>query len=139
MTVTIKSFPSGPAPTPLATPTILVVDDNLTNLKLASDVLEYAGYRVLKAVDAEEAQVVLRHSQPNLIFMDLALPGMDGLTLTRKLKAAPLTRHIQIIALTAFAMKGDEEKARNAGCDGYIAKPINTRNFPAQVAEFLQR
>jgi CheY-like chemotaxis protein len=117
---------------------ILVVDDNPTNLKLASDVLEFAGYRVLKAADAETAQVVLGHVQPNLIFMDLALPGMDGLTLTRKLKAAPLTKHIRIIALTAFAMKGDEQKARDAGCDGYIAKPIDTRTLPNQVAEFLQ-
>ena len=138
ITTTIKPLASEPAPIPVPTPTVLVVDDNPTNLKLASDVLEFAGYRVLKAADAEEAQVLLRHAQPNLIFMDLALPGMDGLTLTRKLKSAPLTKHIQIIALTAFAMKGDEEKARNAGCDGYIAKPINTRNFPAQVAEFLQ-
>ena len=137
MTSTIKDLPAGAAPAPVAT--ILVVDDNPTNLKLASDVLEYAGYRVLKAVDAEEAQVVLCHSQPNLIFMDLALPGMDGLTLTRKLKAAPLTQHIGIIALTAFAMKGDEQKAREAGCDGYISKPIDTRIFPAQAAEFLQR
>ena len=124
--------------TPLPVPTILVVDDNPTNLKLASDVLEFAGYRVLKAVDAEEAQVVLCHFQPNLIFMDLALPGMDGLTLTRKLKAAPSTQHIRIVALTAFAMKGDDQKAREAGCDGYISKPIDTRIFPAQAAEFLQ-
>jgi CheY-like chemotaxis protein len=138
MTATIKHFPGEAVPAPAPVPTILVVDDNPTNLKLASDVLEYAGYRVLKAVDAEEAQVVLGRSQPNLIFMDLALPGMDGLTLTRKLKAAPSTKHIRIIALTAFAMKGDEEKAREAGCDGYIAKPIDTRNFPAQAAEFLQ-
>jgi two-component system, cell cycle response regulator DivK len=139
MTATMKHFPGEAAPAPPPVPTILVVDDNPTNLKLASDVLEYAGYRVLKAVDAEEAQVVLDHVQPNLIFMDIALPGMDGLTLTRKLKAGPLTKHIRIIALTAFAMKGDDQKAREAGCDGYIAKPIDTRNFPAQAAEFLQR
>jgi CheY-like chemotaxis protein len=139
MTVTIKTFPSGPAPTPLPTPTILVVDDNLTNLKLAGDVLEYAGYRVFRAADAEEAQVLLSHTQPNLIFMDLALPGMDGLTLTRKLKAAPLTNHIRIVALTAFAMKGDEQKAREAGCDGYISKPIDTRTLPTQAAEILKR
>ena len=137
MTTTIGSFPSDAAPTP--PPAILVVDDNPTNLKLASDVLEYAGYRVLKAADAEAAQAVLCHAQPDLIFMDLALPGMDGLTLTRKLKAEPSTKHIRIVALTAFAMKGDDQKAREAGCDGYISKPINTRNFPAQAAEFLQR
>jgi CheY-like chemotaxis protein len=138
MTADIKHFPGEAMPAPPPVPTILVVDDNPTNLKLASDVLEFAGYRVLKAVDAEQAQVVLCHFQPNLIFMDLALPGMDGLTLTRKLKAASSTQHIRIVALTAFAMKGDDQKAREAGCDGYIAKPIDTRNFPAQAAEFLQ-
>jgi CheY-like chemotaxis protein len=137
MTTKHKSGPGNGTAAPA--PTILVVDDNSTNLKLASDVLEYAGYHVLKAMDAEEAQVVLRHATPNLIFMDLALPGMDGLTLTRKLKAEAATRQIPIIALTAFAMKGDDQKAREAGCDGYIAKPINTRNFPAQAAEFLQQ
>ena len=141
MTTTMKPTLKEPAPgaAPAPMPTILVVDDNPTNLKLASDVLEFAGYRVLKAADAEEAQVLLGHTQPNLIFMDLALPGMDGLTLTRKLKAGPLTKHIRIIALTAFAMKGDDQKAREAGCDGYISKPIDTRKLPEQVAEFLQQ
>jgi len=138
MTIALKHFPGEVAQAPAPVPTILIVDDNPTNLKLASDVLEFAGYRVLKAVDAEQAQVVLCQFQPNLIFMDLALPGMDGLTLTRKLKATASTQHIRIVALTAFAMKGDEEKAREAGCDGYIAKPIDTRIFPAQAAEFLQ-
>jgi CheY-like chemotaxis protein len=70
--------------------------------------------------------------------MDIALPGMDGLTLTRKLKASQRTRHIRIVALTAFAMKGDDQKALGAGCDGYITKPIDTRIFPAQVAKFLE-
>ena len=139
MTATIKHFPGEAVLAPAPVPTILVVDDNPTNLKLASDVLEYAGYRVLKAADAEAAQLVIGRTLPNLIFMDLALPGMDGLTLTRKLKAGPLTKHIRIIALTAFAMKGDDQKAREAGCDGYISKPIDTRTLPAQAAEFLQR
>jgi CheY-like chemotaxis protein len=138
MTTTLKHFSAEALPAAAPVATILVVDDNPTNLKLASDVLEFAGYRVLKAVDAEQAQVVLCHFQPNLIFMDIALPGMDGLTLTRKLKADPSTQHIRIVALTAFAMKGDDQKACEAGCDGYIAKPIDTRNFPAQAAEFLQ-
>jgi two-component system cell cycle response regulator len=118
---------------------ILVVDDNPTNLKLASDVLEFEGYDILKAVDAEEAQVVLAATLPDLILMDIALPGMDGLTLTRKLKAEERTRGIRIVALTAFAMKGDDQKAFDAGCDGYIAKPIDTRKLPDQVAEFLAR
>jgi len=118
---------------------ILVVDDNLTNLKLASDVLECEGYVVERAEDAERAQEVLRHFAPDLILMDIALPGMDGLTLTRLLKTNPVYQHIRIVALTAFAMKGDDQKAREAGCDGYITKPIDTRKLPVQVAEILQR
>ena len=116
---------------------ILVVDDNPTNLKLVSDVLAYEGHDVLKAVDAEEAQLVLADTLPDLILMDIALPGMDGLTLTRKLKADERTRHVRIVALTAFAMKGDDQKAFDAGCDGYITKPIDTRKLPGQVVEFL--
>jgi CheY-like chemotaxis protein len=119
--------------------TVLVVDDNPTNLKLVSDVLEFDGYRVLKASDAEEAQEIIKTSAPALILMDIALPGMDGLTLTRLLKEQQVTRHIVIVALTAFAMKGDDEKARMAGCDGYITKPIDTRKLPALVAGYLQR
>jgi two-component system cell cycle response regulator len=118
---------------------ILVVEDNPTNLKLVSDVLEFEGYDILKAVDAEEAQVVLAATLPDLILMDIALPGMDGLTLTRKLKAGERTRGIRIVALTAFAMKGDDQKALDAGCDGYITKPIDTRKLPDQVAGFLAR
>lgn len=119
--------------------TILVVDDNPTNLKLVSDVLEFEGYDILKAMDAEEAQVVLAATLPDLILMDIALPGMDGLTLTRKLKAEARTCGIRIVALTAFAMKGDDQKAFDAGCDGYITKPIDTRTLPGQVDGFLAR
>ena len=118
---------------------ILDVEDNPTNLKLVSEVLEFEGYDILKAVDAEEAQVVLAATLPDLILMDIALPGMDGLTLTRKLKAEERTRGIRIVALTAFAMKGDDQKALDAGCDGYITKPIDTRKLPDQVAGFLAR
>src|SRR5580704_10340593 len=96
---------------------ILVVDDNPTNLKLASDVLECEGYEILKAIDAEEAQQIIQRILPDLVLMDIALPGMDGLTLTRKLKAEEKTRDLVIVALTAFAMRGDEQKARDAGCD----------------------
>jgi CheY-like chemotaxis protein len=116
---------------------ILVVDDNNTNLKLVSDVLEFDGYRIMKASDAEAAQAIIRSTPPDLILMDIALPGMDGLTLTRQLKADEATRHIIIVALTAFAMKGDDQKARDAGCDGYITKPIDTRTLPAAVAALL--
>jgi CheY-like chemotaxis protein len=118
---------------------ILVVDDNPINLKLASDVLEMEGYAVLRAVDAEEAQETLKHTVPDLILMDIALPGMDGLTLTRKLKADNRLKHIPVIALTAFAMKGDEQKASEAGCDGYITKPIDTRKLPQLVAKLLRK
>ena len=117
---------------------ILVVDDNPINLKLVSDVLEFEGHNILKAVDAEAAQIVLAETLPDLILMDIALPGMDGLTLTRKLKADERTRHVRIVALTAFAMKGDDQKALGAGCDGYITKPIDTRKFPSQVATYLE-
>ena len=116
---------------------ILVVDDNSTNLKLISDLLEFEGYEILRAADAEEAQIILAGVLPDLICMDIALPGMDGLTLTCKLKAEPRTSHIPIVALTAFAMKGDDQEALAAGCDGYITKPIDTRRLPAQMAAFL--
>lgn len=118
---------------------ILVVDDNATNLKLASEVLEMEGHEVLRASDADEAQALLGAQRPDLILMDIALPGMDGLELTRRLKARPDMREVPIIALSAFAMKGDEEKAFASGCDGYITKPINTRTFPAQVLAFLRK
>lgn len=117
---------------------ILVVDDNRTNLKLVSDVLEFEGYRILEASDAESAQQIIASTPPDLILMDIALPGMDGLTLTRQLKAADATRHIIVVALTAFAMKGDDARAREAGCDGYITKPIDTRTLPGAVAGYLQ-
>ena len=116
---------------------ILVVDDNPRNLKLAFDVLEDAGYEVVEAADAEEAQIMIDRNLPDLILMDIALPGMDGLTLTRKIKANERTKHIRIIALTAFAMKGDDRKALAAGCDGYITKPIDIHQLPVQVAEIL--
>ena len=118
---------------------ILIVDDNPTNLKLAADVLEMKGYTVEKAVHAEQAQDMLEHATPDLILMDIGLPGMDGLALTRKLKADPRFRRVPIVALTAFAMKGDEQKATEAGVDGYITKPIDTRRFAAQVAAHLGR
>ena len=117
--------------------TILVVEDNPTNLKLVSHLLEFEGHRMLQAVDAEAALAVVAHTRPDLILMDIALPGMDGLALTRKLKAAEETRDICIVALSAFAMKGDEEKALAAGCAGYITKPIDTRKLLGQVAAFL--
>ena len=118
---------------------ILVVDDNPTNLRLVSQVLKFDGYRVLEAADAEAALEILESTLPDLIIMDIALPSMDGLDLTRLLKSAERTRHIVIVALTAFAMKGDEERARQAGCDGYITKPFDTRMLAASIDAYLKK
>jgi two-component system cell cycle response regulator DivK len=116
---------------------ILIVDDNPANLKLARILLRGEGYDVRTATDAEEALSVLRTFIPRLILMDIQLPGMDGLELTRKLKADPLSKNVVILALTAYAMTGDEEKARAAGCDGYVIKPIDTEALPVLIAEYL--
>jgi len=116
---------------------ILIVDDNEQNSKLARVILTSEGYDARTAADAEEALSTLASFVPALILMDIQLPGMDGLELTRRLKADPARRHIVILALTAYAMKGDEEKARAAGCDGYITKPIDTDALPKIVAQHL--
>jgi CheY-like chemotaxis protein len=116
---------------------ILVVDDNPANLKLVRVLLTCEGYEVRVAADAEEALVVLRQFRPRLILMDLQLPGMDGLALTRRLKGDAATRSITVVALTAYAMKGDTQKALEAGCDGYITKPIDTRMLPRLIASYL--
>jgi CheY-like chemotaxis protein len=116
---------------------ILVVDDNAANLKLAWVLLVSEGYRVQTASDAEEALKILETFAPDLILMDIQLPGMDGLALTRRLKSDPARRHILIFALTAYAMKGDEEKALAAGCDGYITKPIDPITLPVLIAQRL--
>ena len=116
---------------------ILIVDDNPQNLKLAKVILTAEGYEVKTAIDAEDALRILESFRPRLILMDLQLPRMDGLELTRRLKADPARREIIIIALTAYAMKGDDEKAFAAGCDGYISKPIDIDALPRVVAEHL--
>lgn len=118
---------------------ILIVDDNPVNLKLVRVLLHGEGYEIRTATDAEEALAVLRQFRPRLILMDIQLPGMDGLTLTKQLKSDPATRDIVVLALTAYAMKGDDRKALDAGCDGYVAKPVDTRQLPGVVAEFLTR
>jgi two-component system, cell cycle response regulator DivK len=117
---------------------ILVVDDNAANAALMAFLLQTSGYDVRVATDANEALALLEQFQPRLIMMDLQLPGMDGLELTRRLKADHKTRHIVIVALTAYAMKGDEQRAREAGCDDYVTKPIDTRTLPAIVSEHLR-
>jgi two-component system, cell cycle response regulator DivK len=121
----------------MAGDTVLIVDDNVANLKLARVLLQGEGYEVSTATDAEEALRLLSTFRPRVILMDIQLPGMDGLELTRRLKSDVATRGIVILALTAYAMKGDEEKARAAGCDGYIAKPIDVDTLPAVIAAHL--
>ncbi len=123
----------------MAGESILIIDDNPQNLKLARVLLTGCGYEVRTAVDAEEALRLLDEYTPRLILMDLQLPGMDGLALTQLLKADPARRGIIIVALTAYAMKGDREKALAAGCDGYVSKPIDTRSLPELLALHLDR
>jgi two-component system, cell cycle response regulator DivK len=114
-------------------PTILIVEDNPTNMKLSSFLLESADYDVLMATNAEIGVAMARAQRPDLILMDIQLPGMDGLQATELLKADATTRDIPVLALTALAMKGDEERIRAAGCDGYIAKPLDYKAFLAEV------
>ncbi len=116
---------------------ILIVEDNEANRLLAGAVLEREGYRVEMAGNAEEALQRLATGAPDLILMDVQMPGMDGLTLTRRLKDDTRTAGIPVIALTALAMTGDRERTLEAGCSGYISKPINTRTFASEVARFL--
>lgn len=117
---------------------ILIVEDNPVNLRLAVELLELEGHVVDTAGDAEEALRHLSLRLPDLILMDIGLPGMDGLALTRMIRADERLREIPVIALTAFAMKGDDMNAIAAGCNGYIAKPIDTRSFGAQVGRALE-
>jgi CheY-like chemotaxis protein len=116
----------------------LIVDDNQLNLKLTRILLEKNGYLVRTAGDGNEALALLAEFSPRLILMDVQLPGMDGLEVTRRIKSNPSMSAIIVVALTAYAMKGDEEKARAAGCDGYITKPIDTRTLPTQIREYLE-
>jgi two-component system, cell cycle response regulator DivK len=119
------------------TPAILIIEDNPLNFKLAATVLEHAGYRILHASDGNEGIAIARHHKPDLILMDIQLPGMDGLAATRQLKADDDTRGIPIVAVTAFAMAGDGDRIRAAGCDGYIAKPFSYKELVAQVDSVL--
>ncbi|MEP6495204.1 MAG: response regulator [bacterium] len=118
--------------------TVLVIEDNPANMTLAVFLLQQAGHVVLTATDAEAGLTLARDAQPNLILMDVQLPGMDGLEATALLKASDATKSIPVIALTALAMKGDEERIRAAGCDGYIAKPMRYQEFLATIAAQLE-
>jgi CheY-like chemotaxis protein len=118
-------------------PRVLVVDDNPSNTKLLAFVMTRGGYDVRTAGSAETGIEALRTFTPDLILMDLQMPGVSGLEWTRRLKTDPATKHIPIIAVTAYAMKGDAQRAHDAGCDGYLTKPIDTRTLLDQVARFL--
>jgi len=118
---------------------VLVVEDNVANMTLATFLLESAGHTVLSATDAETGLTLARAQKPDLVLMDIQLPGMDGLQATALLKAGVATARIPVIALTALAMKGDEERIRAAGCDGYIAKPLSYRDFLTTISAQLAK
>ena len=118
---------------------VLIVDDNPMNMKLVRVLLTGEGYQVRTAADALEALDILKEWRPLIILMDIQLPGIDGLELTRRLKADPGTEQIIIIGLTAYAMKGDEGRILAAGCDAYIAKPIDTRTLPDVIATLIEK
>ena len=122
-----------------AAPRILVVEDNPMNLELVRDILTAEGYEVLEAADGATGVAIATLERPALILMDLQLPRLDGLEATRLIRADPQLADIPIVAVTAHAMKGDDEKARAAGCDGFVTKPIQVREFTATVASFLKR
>ena len=117
---------------------VLVVDDNPTNLKLARDVLEHSGWRVLAAATAADGIELARRHRPDVILMDIQLPDLDGLSALRELRSDDGTQSIPVVAVTAFAMKGDEQRFLDGGFDGYLAKPIDIRRFPEQVQSFIR-
>jgi two-component system, cell cycle response regulator DivK len=116
---------------------ILVVEDNERNLKLIRDVLAFAGYDIIEAVSGEQGVALAQECLPDLVLMDLQLPQMDGAEALRLLRESPSTRAVPVVAVTAFAMKEDRERAFNAGFDGYLEKPISVRALPGQVRGFL--
>lgn len=118
---------------------ILVVEDNPLNLELVRDILVSAGYEVVEALDGEAGIEIARLEKPSLILMDLQLPGLDGLEATRQIRADPNLAKVPIVALTAHAMRGEEERAASAGCDGFITKPIRVREFAGLVASYLRQ
>ncbi len=118
---------------------ILVVEDNRDNRELVVKVLARKGYEVAEAETAEEALALAAADPPDLILMDLNLAGMSGFEATRRLKADPRLRRVPVVAVTAYAMVGDRERALEAGCDGYIPKPVDVRRLPEQVSRFLEK
>jgi len=118
---------------------ILIVEDNPQSMRVVLMALKPHGYTLLQAADGEEALKIVASRNPALIIMDIQLPGMNGLEVTRRLRQMPAFSSVPIIAVTAYAMKGDEEKAIEVGCNAYLPKPINTRQLPGMIAEMLQR
>ena len=118
---------------------ILIIEDNVRNLKLARDVLNHVGYRTLEADNAEDGLALARARRPDLVLMDVQLPGMDGVEALGRLRADPLTAEIPVVALTAFAMKDDRDRLLSVGFDAYLEKPLNVREFPIQIAAVLGR
>jgi two-component system cell cycle response regulator DivK len=118
---------------------ILVVEDNPLNLKLVRDVLQFAGYDVVEAQSGEEGLLVAEADPPDLVLMDLQLPGIDGTETLRRLRQGSLGRDVPVVAVTAFAMREDRERANLAGFDGYVEKPISVRDLPDQIEAFLDR
>ena len=121
----------------MSTKTILVVEDNALNMKLVKSLLNMGKYDMIEAPDAETGITLARNRKPDLILMDIQLPGMDGLAATRVIKEDPSVKDIPVVAFTSFAMEGDQDKAMEAGCAGYITKPLNTQNFLKTVEDFL--
>jgi two-component system cell cycle response regulator DivK len=117
--------------------TILVVEDNELNMKLFHDLLEVQGYRIVQTGNGTEAYGLVKKERPDLIIMDIQLPEKSGLEVTRELKADPEIAHIPVIAVTAFAMRDDEQRIREAGCDDYLAKPISVTEFLEKVKRVL--
>src|SRR4249919_2337804 len=116
---------------------ILIVEDNERNLKLVRDVLDHLGYRTLEASDAESGIELARAHRPDLILMDIQLPGVDGIQALARLRADPSTADLRVAALTAFAMRRDRERLLAEGFDGYLEKPVDVRAFPSQIATLL--
>jgi two-component system, cell cycle response regulator DivK len=118
---------------------ILIVEDNARNLKLARDVLNHVGYQTLEAENAEDGLALARAQRPDLVLMDVQLPGMDGVEALGRLRTDPVTADIPVVALTAFAMRDDRDRLLAVGFDAYLEKPLNVREFPRQVAGVLRR
>lgn len=121
------------------TKNVMVVEDNEKNRKLMRVVLKAKGYNVIEATTGEEALAMLKNQKPDIILMDIQLPGIDGLTLAKQIKADAITKDIPIIAVTAYAMKGDEQKILDTGCNAYVSKPINTQELPLVIEKYIKK